>query len=247
MSNEELVAEIRAGNADLFADLWDQIERLVRWKAKRIISAIGNRAGAEFDDLYQSGYLAMVAAVNTYDPAAGGAFSAWLMYHLKTAFAEATGTRSQKQAKDPIHSALSLEYPLSDDSDADLLLEVIPDPTSEIPLQGVEEQIYQQQLRNALEMALDKLPDKQRDTIRKKYLEGIPVAQIAVDSGTTKQAVWQNEKSGLRQLRHPANAKLLRPFYDFDYYGLSGLSVFKNTGMSVQERYLIDQEKCRHS
>lgn len=246
MSNEELVAEIRAGNADLFADLWEHIERLVRWKAKRIVSAIGSRAGAEFDDLYQSGYLAMVAAVNTYD-SASGSFAGWFMLHLRTAFAEATGTRSQKQAKDPIHSALSLEYPLSDDSDADLLLEVIPDPTSEIPLQGVEEQIYQQQLRNALEMALDKLPDKQRDTIRKKYLEGIPVEQIAVETGTTRQAVWQNEKSGLRQLRHPANAKLLRPFYDFDYYGLSGLSVFKNTGMSVQERYLIDQEKCRHS
>lgn len=242
MSNEELVSLIQSGNVDYFADLWEKIERLVRWKAKRIISAIGSHAGAEFDDLYQSGYLAMVAAVNTYDPESGS-FAGWFMLHLRTAFAEATGTRSQKQAKDPIHSALSLEYPLSDDSDADLLLEVIPDPTSEIPMQGVEERIYQQQLRNALEMALDKLPDKQRDTLRKKYLEGIPVEQIAIETGTTRQAIWQNEKSGLRQLRHPANAKLLRPFYDFDYYGLSGLSVFKNTGMSVQERYLILEEE----
>lgn len=246
MSNEEIVSLIQAGHTELFADLWTQIERLVRWKAKRIISAIGSRTGAEFDDLYQSGYLAMVAAVNTYNPDSGK-FAGWFMLHLRTAFADATGIRSQKQAKDPIHSALSLEYPLSADSDADLLLEVIPDPTSEIPMQGVEERIYQQQLRNALEMALDKLPDKQRDTLRKKYLEGIPVEQIAIETGTTRQAIWQNEKNGLRQLRHPANAKLLRPFYDFDYYGLSGLSVFKNTGMSVQERYLIDQEKCRHS
>ena len=246
MSNEELVSLIQSGNVDYFADLWEQIERLVRWKAKRIISAIGNRAGAEFDDLYQSGYLAMVAAVNTYDPDSGN-FAGWFMLHLRTAFAEATGIRSKKQAKDPIHSALSLEYPLSDDSDANLLLEVIPDPTSEIPLQRVEEQIYQQQLRNALEMALDKLPDKQRDTLRKKYLEGIPVAQIAEINRMTRQAVAENERNGLRRLRLPGTAKLLRPFYDFDYYGLSGLSVFKNTGMSVQERYLIDQEKYRHS
>ncbi len=246
MSNEELAAEIQAGNADLFADLWEHIERLVRWKAKRIISAIGSRGGVDFDDLYQSGYLAMVAAVNTYDPDSGN-FAGWFMLHLRTAFAEATGIRSKKQAKDPIHSALSLEYPLSDDSDANLLLEVIPDPTSEIPLQNVEERIYQQQLHNALTAALGKLPDNQRDIIQKKYFEGIAIEQIAIETGTTRQAIWLNEKNGLRQLRRPGIAKLLRPFYDFDYYGAAGLGVFKNTGMSVQERYLIDQEKFQQS
>lgn len=243
MSNEEIVSLIQSGNVNYFADLWEQIERLVRWKANRIISAIGSRAGAEFDDLYQSGYLAMVAAVNTYDPESGS-FAGWFMLHLRTAFAEATGTRSQKQAKDPIHLASSLNCPLSDDSDADLLLAVIPDPIGEISLQNVEERIYQQQLHNALTAALEKLPDNERDVIQKKYLEGIPAEQIAVERGTTREVIRQNEKNGLRQLRHPANAKLLRPFYDFDYYGLSGLSAFKNTGMSVQERYLIHQEKC---
>ena len=246
MSNEEIVSLIQSGNVNYFADLWEQIERLVRWKANHIISAIGSRAGAEFDDLYQSGYLAMVAAVNTYNPESGS-FSGWFMLHLKTAFAEATGTRSQKQAKDPIHSALSLEYPLSDDSDADLLLEVIPDPSGEISLQNVDEQIYQQQLHNALTAALENLQDNERDIIQKKYLEGIPIEQIAIETGTTKEELRKNEKNGLRQLRSPGTDKLLRPFYDFDYYGLSGLSTFKNTGMSVQERYLIDKEKRNRS
>ena len=241
MTNEDIVIMIQAGDTGLYADLWQNIERLVRWKAQRVISAIANRGGAEFDDLYQSGYLAMVAAVDTYDPDSGS-FAGWLMLHLKKAFAETTGTRSQKQARDPLHSALSLDYPLTDDSNADELQEIIPDPVAELPMQGVDERIYQQQLRNALETALDRLPDKQRDTLRKKYLEGIPVEQIAIDSGSTRQSVWQSEKSGLRQLRHPANAKLLRPFYDFDYYGAVGLSAFKHSGMSIQERYLIEKE-----
>ena len=38
MSNEDIVSLIQAGNADYFADLWAQLERLVRWKAKRVIS-----------------------------------------------------------------------------------------------------------------------------------------------------------------------------------------------------------------
>ena len=95
MSSEELVVKIQAGAVELMGQLWEQVERLVKWKAKRIMTVLEGcpGRGVEFEDLYQSGYLAMVAAVNTYDPAAGGAFSTWLMYHLKTAFAEATGRK----------------------------------------------------------------------------------------------------------------------------------------------------------
>lgn len=251
MTNEDIVIMIQAGDTSLYADLWQNIERLVCWKAQHIISAIGNRGGAEFEDLYQSGYLAMVAAVDTYN-LDSGSFAGWFTLYLKKAFAEATGTRSLKQAKDPIHSAISLESPLSDDTDADELQEIIPDTVSEIPMQRIEKRIYLQQLRNTLEMVLDKLPDKQRDTIRKKYLEGIPVEQIAIDSGSTRQSVWQNEKNGLRRLRQPGIAKILRPFYEFDYYSAAGYrfdyyrgagsGAFKHSGMSIQERYLINGE-----
>lgn len=96
MSNEELVTVIQAGAVELMGQLWEQVEGLVKWKAKRIMTVLEGcpGRGVEFEDLYQSGYLAMVAAVNTFDPAAGSAFSTWLMYHLKNAFAEATGYRT---------------------------------------------------------------------------------------------------------------------------------------------------------
>ena len=242
MSNEEIVALIHAGNTELFSVLWTQIEKLVRWKAKHVIAAIGNCGSVEFDDLYQSGYIAVVAAVNTYKPELGN-FIAWFMLHLRTAFAEATGKRTEKQANDPIHKALSLEYPLSDDTGSALLLEVIPNPAGETQIRSVEERIFQEQLRSALNGALDMLPEQQQDVIRKKYLEGISIEQIADDNGTTMQVMQQCEKNGLRQLRRPNIAKFLRPFYDFDFYGYAGLGAFKNSGMTVQERYLIDQER----
>lgn len=242
MSNEEIVSLIQAGHTELFADLWMRIERLVCWKAKRVITAMGNRGGVEFEDLYQSGYIALVAAVKTYDPE-GEKFSGWFMLHLRTAFAEATGIRTERQANDPMHKAVSLEYPLSDDTDSATLLEVIPDPEGEIPLQIVEEQIYREQLSCALNGALDKLTEQHRDVIRRKYLEDFTTEQIADESKTTIQAIQQCEKNGLRQLRQPSIAKLLRPFYDFDYYKHSGLGAFKNSGISIQEKYLIDKER----
>ena len=73
--------------------------------------------GVEFGDLYNSGYLALIAAADTYNPTAGCSFIGWLSMSLKTAFAEAGGYRSRKQALDPLHRASSLNAPLGNDED----------------------------------------------------------------------------------------------------------------------------------
>lgn len=249
MSNEELVAEIQAGAEERMSELWEQVERLVKWKANRIMTVLEDwpGRGVEFEDLYQSGYLAMVAAANTYDPTAGGSFSTWFMFYLKKAFDKATGNQTLTQRNDPIHTAISLDCPLTDETDSRLLSEVIPDPTSTIHMQNVEDQVYQQQLHNALEMALNELPATQQDILRKRYFEGESVAQLSNNIGITVDAVRQIERNGLRRLRHPTTARLLMPFYNFDYYSFSTFGVFKNSGLSVQERYLIDMEKFQKS
>ena len=222
MSNEDIVSLIQAGNVDCFADLWAQLERLVRWKAKRIISATGSRGGFDFDDLCQSGYLAMVAAVNTYTPGAGS-FTGLFMLHLRTAFAEAMGLRSQKQAKDPIHSAFSMDYSLTDDSDADLLHEVIPDPNGE--------------------QAFESLDALQQEVLQRRYYQNQTLTETAKQMEISPEAVRKNERKGLQRLRGPDNIARLRPFFEFDYYAGAGLCAFRSSGMSIQERYLVLEEK----
>lgn len=243
MSNEDIVSLIQDGNADCFADLWAQLERLVRWKAKRIISATGSRGGFDFDDLYQSGYLAMVAAVNTYTPGAGS-FTGLFMLHLRTAFAEAMGVRSNKQAKDPIHSAFSMDYPLTDDSDADLLHEVIPDPNGEQALTAVDDRLWHEQLSNALAQALGSLDVMQQEVLHHRYYQNQTLTEAAKQMEISPEAVRKNERKGLRRLRSPDNVARLRPFFEFDYYAGAGLGAFRSSGMSIQERYLvIDEER----
>ena len=87
MSNEELVALIQAGDREQLPRLWAQVERFVAKLARRRMVVTDGFGGVEFDDLYNSGYDALVTAAGSFDPGAGRSFIGWLTLHLKTAFA----------------------------------------------------------------------------------------------------------------------------------------------------------------
>jgi len=245
MSNEELVAEIQAGSMELMGQLWDQVAGLIKWKAKRIMTVLEGcpGRGVEFEDLYQSGYLAMVAAVNTYDPAAGGAFSTWLMYHLKNTFAEATGYRTQKGRQEPLNNYLSLDTPLTDDADSDDLMDVVADPAGLQWREHLEESMWRKQLQEAVGAALSTVPEQYREILRLRYWEDMTLEDVGDLRGISKERVRQMENKGIRILRQPKTASQLYTFCDFDFYGGTGLGAFRYGGMSVQERYLVVEEE----
>lgn len=242
MSNEELVAEIQAGAAERMGELWEQVAGLVAWKARHVLTALNGRGGVEFDDLHQSGYLAMVAAVDSYKPECG-AFSTWFMYHLKTAFATTTGYRTRRERNEPLNNALSLDTPLTDDSDSDTMMEIIADPDGQKPTQSVEEAVFHQQLHDALETALDAIPEQYSEILRQRHYQGLTLAEIGELRGVAAERVRQMENKAIRQIRKPSIACHLRPFYDFDFYCGTGLGAFQHTGMSIQERYLLIEEE----
>lgn len=245
MSNEELVAEIQAGAVELMGQLWDQVAGLIKWKAKRIMTVLEGcpGRGVEFEDLYQSGYLAMVAAVNTYDPAAGGAFSTWLMYHLKNTFAEATGYRTQKGRQEPLNNYLSLDTPLTDDADSDDLMDVVADPAGLQWREHLEESMWRKQLQEAVGAALSTVPEQYREILHLRYWENMTLEDVGDLRGISKERVRQMENKGIRILRQPKTASQLYTFCDFDFYGGTGLGAFRYGGMSVQERYLVVEEE----
>ena len=245
MSNEELVAQIQTGATERIGELWEQVERLVKWKAKRIMTVLEGcpGRGVEFEDLCQSGYLAMVAAVDTYDPAAGGAFSSWLMYHLKTAFAEATGYRTQKGRHEPLNNYLSLDTPLTDDADSDDLMDVVADPTGLLWRESLEESMWRKQLQEAVGAAMSTVPEQYREILRLRYWEDMTLEDVGDLRGISKERVRQMENKGIRILRQPKTASQLYAFCDFDFYSGTGLGAFQNSGMSIQERYLMRKEE----
>ena len=82
MNNEELANNIQNGNKELIIDLWEQVEKFIRLKADERAAAINNKDIA--DDLYQSGYFALLNAVKSFDDSRGMNFLSYLKYHLKT-------------------------------------------------------------------------------------------------------------------------------------------------------------------
>lgn len=242
MSNEELVARIQAGETNLYEDLWFNVERLIRWKANRVINAIGSFGGVTIEDLCNCGYLAVVKAVDTYSHG-DHAFSTWLMYHLKAEFAKATGYDTEKHRKDPLQNAVSLSTPLGGDSEDICLGDTIPAPDGQTFMETIEDGIWRKQLHETLEDVLDEIPPEQSDVIRKRYYTGLTVTATAQKLGTSYSEARQLEEKGIRALRQPKIAKKIRPFYDFDYYRGTGLGAFRSTGMSVQERYMVMQER----
>lgn len=236
MSNEELAALIQAGERGRLPELWVQVERFVAKQANRCLAYTD---GVEFADLYNSGYIALVDAVSTYDPGKG-AFTTWLALHLKTAFAEAGGYRSRKQALDPLHNAMSIYAPINDE-DGTIIGDIIEDTCAAQDFQNAEDKIWNEELHSALEKALDTLPDAQSDTLRRKYYRGQTLDEIAAEKGVYKETVRQWQNKAFRGMRKPNVSRSLRQFIEIrtPYYAHVN---FRQTGERTVEMIVLKRE-----
>lgn len=204
MSNEELVAEIQAGAHERTEQLWNQVEGLVKWKARRVQAA----SGVAFEDLYQCGYIALVAAIARYKPE-NGAFSTCFVNALRTAFAEETGIRTKTQALDPLRRAVSLDMPTGEEATS-TLSELIPDPAAEAKMNAVAEQEDRRRLCEALDTLLRELPANEKEAIARMYYQGQSVLEAAEAMGISVKEVKKLESNAIRYLRHPERSKKLR-------------------------------------
>ena len=202
----------------------------------------GYPCGVELDDLVQSGYLALVKAVESYDPTAS-AFSSWLVYHLKTSFAEATGFRTKRGMLEPLNNSLSLDKTVDDESEGTPFGEFVPDPKAAATMLSIEEKLWRDQLHKALQEALNQVPATYKDVLHLRYWENLTLAEVGKQCGVCADRIRAIERQALRELRKPYYACKLRPFYTFDYFCGTGLGAYRSTGMSVQERHLVLEEE----
>ena len=188
VSNEELVALIQAGDSDKQVALWNQVQRMVYKQAARW-AGLG---GTTIEDLTQAGFIAMLRAVDTYDPSRQVRFSTYLFYRLRAEFSAATGQHTKQARLDPLQSAVSLDAPLTDDDDSDTFADLIPDPAAEAAIEGMD-------VRLGVAEVLAELPEDQQRAVRGKYWHDFTVDKKILNAA-------------MKRLRHPDCSKRLRAY-----------------------------------
>lgn len=196
-SNEELAQMVKSGERDRLIELWQQVRRMAMKEAVRWAAYHSN--GVELDDLEQSGFIACMRAVSSFDSAAGAKFSTWYHRILRTEFEAATGRRTEKQRRDPLDAAVSLDVPVGEDEESTTLGELQEDPCAAQALEDVEERMQQERLHAALRAAIVTLPPNLQAVIWRHYFCG-----EIVDANAHSKA--------LRLLRNPKCSRALREY-----------------------------------
>lgn len=243
MSNEELVQRIQSGEKELLPVLWDQIERFVAYKAIRQLRALGEQTAVEFDDLFNSGYIALLAAAERYDSDRGAKFTTYLALHLKSAFAHSLGVRSSRQQKDPLNNAISLDRPLNEDMDLGTWHDIVADPND--PYADLEQQMYLDHLRPELDKAMSSLKEIERETLIRRYYKGETLSAVSEAMGVNQEAVRQREAKAIRHLRTTKLLERLGQYLECrtNYYFHVGVNTFNNTNTSAVEALMLRRER----
>ena len=147
---------VQDGKEDILV-LWLACRQYVMQQARRWYRAFEGRRGVALEDLEQAGFLALAKAVETWKPESS-AFSTWLTFHLKSAFAAAYRVRTNHELKDPLNDATSLDVPPAGADEDCILRDIIPDVAAARAFEAVE----QQELREAVQAALQQLPNELR-------------------------------------------------------------------------------------
>ena len=247
MSNEELAVLIKGGDAGGLPLLWDGVRGFIAKAAYSYMMGYEGSGCVELDDLVQSGYIAMVAAIDSYEPGAAK-FTTWLAFHLKTAFAEATNRGTRKQRKNPLLSASSIYEPINSAGDDELLLmDTIAAPDA---FEDVERKIYLEQLRSDLDIVLSTIPPDRADVLRLHFYEDKEISEIAGERGVSVEAVSADKRAGLQDMRKAVNTsrgRRLRAYVEehTNYYSGMGLRRYTETLSSPVELKVIAREKLR--
>ena len=198
MTTDEIAAAVQAGEADIL-ELWRAVERFAKKQALRWCRAWEGRGGVVLDDLMQAAFLALLDALAGWNHD-GGTFVGLYAMKLKTAFATVYGQRTERERRDPLQYAISLETPLEDSNDELTVADTVPDPAAEKALDAVAEADMAQRIHKVLETAIDALPEPQKTAIVQRYYKGEKADNKALNAA-------------LRALRHPSISIELRQFY----------------------------------
>lgn len=249
-TNAALAALAAAGNSFALGQLWEINKGLLhrlfwQWYSKN--KAVADAAGLTLEDFDQESFFAVQRAAQHHDPSKGS-FTSLLPYYVLSQIRHAVcgehcksietdnGKRVQVSAN-PLNECSSLDAPLdADDAGSSTKGETIEDPAATQAFQTAEDDLYTEELHNALEEALSHLAAKQADVVRRHYFEGRTLKEISQEDGTTLNAARNREQAAFIALSR--NLKLQRWRDD-----VITTRAWRGTGWNAWSRYGSVQER----
>ena len=250
-TNAALAALAAAGNSFALGQLWEVNKGFVRrqlWQWYEKNKPVADNAGLSFEDLVQEGYFAVDYAAKHYDPERGS-FTTVLSYALMHQIRSATcgehyriietseGKRVQASAN-PLNNCTSLDATLdSEDDGSSTLGDLQPDPAAAQAFQTAEDDLYTEELHNALEDAMTKhLTEREAHVLRRRYYDGQSLQAIGEELGVQRERIRQIEWKACRKL---SGLSSIQRWHD----DVITTRAWRGTGWNAWNRYGSVQER----
>ncbi len=248
-TNEQLALACQAGDRQAIAQLWEQTKALICSWCYHYYERGRDRCaacGVELADLQQEGFLALLDAVQAFQPEQEYKFTSYLNFPLKNRCNALLGMRGNKAPR-PLNQCDSLDEITKDEKENNPLARFYKrtlDPNAQEAFEQVEDREYNRQLHEALQEAMDTLQEQHRDILQWRYYDGLTLQQCGERMQCTPEYTRQLNRQALTRMRSGQPLRILRRFLGetSQAYTGTGFQAWKNGG-SVQERIVERVEK----
>ncbi len=150
LTDEQIIAEIKAGDEKALTYLLDKYKELVNIKVGKYFLI-----GAEREDIIQEGMIGLYKAIKSYNKDKQNSFKSFANICIERQLITAIKT-SNRQKHMPLNSYLSLNTAAYDNNEEDSveLIDTFDSNTIEDPLETIMKKEYYEQLQNNIEKSL---------------------------------------------------------------------------------------------
>lgn len=208
-TNEELAIMAAQGDTESLNKLYFAVAPLLHKLIRPYLTYCNKLAAPE--DLYQSGYFAVLEAVKYFSPDKGLKFTSYLGYCVKNVCREELGFR-KKQIE-----TVSLETPMSDDEGGLTLEDTVEDP---------EADTYRfcelNDMRIIVRREIERLPSDEQCVMYSIFYEDKALGEIAAEFGWSMIHTKKIRYTAYKHLRQSEAMQDLRKVYTWGGKGIPG-------------------------
>lgn len=250
-TNAALAALAAAGNTFALGQLWEINKGLLHrcfWQWYDRNKAVADEHGITLEDFDQEGFFAVQAAAKAYAPEKGS-FATLLGYYVQAQINKAVRgehsrlvtTEDGKQVRlsaNPLNECSSLDVRLDEsDEGSSTKGETIEDPAATQAFQTAEDDLYTEELHNALEDAMTKhLTEREAHVLRRRYYDGQSLQAIGEELGVQRERIRQIEWKACRKL---SGLSSIQRWHD----DVITTRAWRGTGWNAWNRYGSVQER----